>query len=403
MQINQATPVSQKSRRVNIKKLILTVMAAAVIFSGGLFIGNGTIRFRSYDPRVENARLPAQLDYSSVDSIYASLKENFDGTLDEAALLDGLKTGLAKATGDPYTEYFNAKDAKSFYGELEGTFEGIGAELGKEDNNIIIISPIAGFPAEKAGLKPKDIIAEIDGESAYDLTISDAVKKIRGEKGTVVTLTIIRDNVPQEVKITREQITVPSVKHEIKDGIGILTVSRFGDDTSKLSQEAAVAFKAAGVKGVVLDLRGNPGGLLDAAVKLSSLWLDNKVVLTERRGNTIIETLKSRGTATLRGIPTVVLINGGSASASEITAGALKDNGVATLIGEKTFGKGSVQQPIDLVDGSLLKVTIARWFTPNGKNIDKEGIEPDKKVELTEEDAKASRDPQLDAALTQLQ
>ncbi len=378
-------------------------MAAAVIFSGGLFIGNGTIRFRSYDPRVENARLPAQLDYSSVDSIYASLKENFDGTLDEAALLDGLKTGLAKATGDPYTEYFNAKDAKSFYGELEGTFEGIGAELGKEDNNIIIISPIAGFPAEKAGLKPKDIIAEIDGESAYDLTISDAVKKIRGEKGTVVTLTIIRDNVPQEVKITREQITVPSVKHEIKDGIGILTVSRFGDDTSKLSQEAAVAFKAAGVKGVVLDLRGNPGGLLDAAVKLSSLWLDNKVVLTERRGNTIIETLKSRGTATLRGIPTVVLINGGSASASEITAGALKDNGVATLIGEKTFGKGSVQQPIDLVDGSLLKVTIARWFTPNGKNIDKEGIEPDKKVELTEEDAKASRDPQLDAALTQLQ
>lgn len=392
----------KKSRKV-IKRYILPVLAGLIIFSLGLAIGNGSIRIRGYSPNAANSNLPGSLDYSSVDTIYRALKDNYDGKLDETKLLDGIKSGLVAASGDPYTDYFNSDEAKEFYGELEGTFEGIGAELGKDENkNIIIIAPISGYPAEKAGLKPKDIIAEINGKGIYDTSISDAVKQIRGTAGTVVKLTIVRDGSPQEVSITREKISIPSVTSEVKDAIGIMTVSRFSEDTLSLAKAAAASFKVQGVKGIVLDLRGDPGGLLDSAVGLSSLWLQNKTVLTERRDNVIIETIKSSGTATLAGIPTVVLIDEGSASASEITAGALKDNGAATLIGVKSFGKGSVQQPIDLKDGGLLKVTIARWFTPAGKNIDKEGITPDKEVKITDEDIKAQRDPQMDAAFAGL-
>ena len=401
---HKATEGVQKKRLLPvIKKLAPLVVSAAIIFTAGWLVGGGRLSLRGYNAVKENSSLPSKLDYSSVDTIYQSIRDNYDGKLDEATLLNGLKSGLAKATGDPYTEFFNADDAKDFYEQLDGTFEGIGAELGKDDNdNVVIIAPISGYPAEKAGLQPKDIIAQIDEESTNGFSIDDAVKLIRGKAGTTVKLTIVRDGTPQEISITREAISIPSVKSEIKDGIGIVTISRFGDDTAKLTQDAAKSFKDQNVKGVVLDLRSNPGGLLDSAVSVSSLWLKNKTVLTERRDNTVIQTYSSRGTATLAGIPTVVLINSGSASASEITAGALHDNNVATLIGEKSYGKGSVQQPIDLKDGSLLKVTIARWFTPAGKNIDKEGIEPDTEVKLSSDDIKNKVDPQLDAALTKL-
>lgn len=378
-------------------------LAAVAIFGLGWLSGGGQLTVRQYNPVSQNGDLPDQLDYSSVDTIYQSLKDNFDGELNETALIEGLKSGLAKAAGDPYTEYLNPEASKEFTDGLEGRFEGIGAQLGKDaQNNIIIISPIAGYPAEKAGLKPKDVIAEIDGESAYDITISEAVDKIRGEKGTTVTLTIVSSGEVKELPIVREEINIPSVESEIKDGVGVITVSRFGDDTVWLAQEAADRFVAAGVKGVVLDLRSNPGGYLQGAVDLAGIWLDSgKTVLTERRDNVVIETFRSRGSAKLNGIKTVVLINEGSASASEIVAGALRDNNAATLMGQKTFGKGSVQQPINLGDGGLLKVTIARWFTPSGNNIDKEGISPDETVEITSEDITAGRDPQLDAALQQ--
>lgn len=378
------------------------VIVAIAIFGAGWLTGSGRVTIRQHSPVGRNAGLPDKLNYESVDTIYQSLKANFDGELSEEALLEGLKSGLAKATGDPYTEYLNPEDSKEFTNGLEGKFEGIGAQLGKDaNNNIIVVAPIAGYPAERAGLMPKDIIAEIDGESAYDITISEAVDKIRGEKGTTVTLTIVRGNEVKEVPIVREEINIPSVETEIKNDIGIITISRFGDDTVRLAKEAADKFVAAGVKGIVLDLRSNPGGYLQGAVDVASLWLESgKTVLTERRDNVVIETFRSRGNAKLRGIKTVVLINEGSASASEIVAGALKDNGVATLMGQKTFGKGSVQQPISLGDGGLLKVTIARWFTPSGKNIDKEGIEPDESVEITSDDITNDRDPQLDAALS---
>ncbi len=391
-----------KNRRLfNYFKLFLAMVAVFVL---GWAFGSGRIAIKKYDFQSVNKSLPAKLDYSSVDTVYKSIKDNYDGQLDEAKLLDGLKSGLARAAGDPYTEYFNAKDAKEFYGELDGTFEGIGAQLGKDkDGNIEVIAPISGFPAEKAGLKPKDLIAEIDSKTTSGMAIDEAIKLIKGPAGTVVKLTIVRAGSAQEIRITRALITIPSVKSEVKDGIGVLTISRFGDDTSNLATAAAQDFKAKNVRAVILDLRNDPGGLLEAAVSVSSLWLNNKTVLTERRDKTVIQTYESRGEAILAGLPTVVLINAGSASASEITAGALRDNNAATLIGEKSYGKGSVQQPINLVDGSLLKVTVARWYTPSGKNIDKEGITPDQVVTITETDVKAGADPQMASAISKLQ
>jgi len=405
-QQNQDIKVSEKqdNKRKSFLKYAGVAMVTVAVFGAGWLVGGGKIQVSSYQAIGNNDGLPEKLNYSSIDTIYDSLRDNFDGQLDEAKLLEGLKSGLAKAAGDPYTEYFNPEAADDFQAGIDGTFEGIGAQLGKDaDNNIIIVSPISGYPAEKAGLMPKDIIAEIDGSSAYDLTISEAVDKIRGEKGTAIKLTIVRDGKPIEFSITRETIDIPSVETEIKDGVGIMTISRFGDDTVELARKAAAEFKAANVKAIILDLRNNPGGYLDGAVDISSLWLSKgTVVLTERRDNVVIKTIEANGTAPLKGIKTVVLINEGSASASEIVAGALKDNNSATLVGQKSFGKGSVQQPVSLKDGGLLKVTIARWFTPAGKNIDKEGIEPDQKVELSSDDNTADRDPQLDAALSSL-
>lgn len=380
------------------------MLAAALIFLSGLGIGSGEIvlsKDQLFRKSVQETDAD-NLDYASVEKVYDLLRKDYDGQLDTEQLLDGIKSGLAQATGDPYTEYLNKKDATAFDEQLSGTFSGIGAELGKDaQGNIIVIAPIAGFPAEKAGLKAQDIIAEVDGESTAGKTISEAVGVIRGEKGTAVKLKIIRNRAEEiDLEIVRGTITIPSVESSIQDGnIGYIKISRFGDDTVGLVTTAANDFKAKGVKGIIVDVRNDPGGLLDASVGVASLWLDSgKTILQEKRDGKIIKTYTAKGLSPLKGIKTVVLINEGSASASEILAGALKDNGAATLVGVKSYGKGSVQQLERLGDGSVLKVTIARWFTPNGINIDKEGIKPDQEVELTDEDRTAGRDPQLDAA-----
>lgn len=386
---------------------VLAVFVGGVIFAAGYGFGNGTIRFSNEGPVQQVARegLPADLDYTSAEEVYDKLKKNFDGELNAETLLDGLKAGLARATGDPYTEYMNAEASQAFNDELDGTFTGIGAELSKEDDVLVVVAPIAGFPAEKAGLRARDIIASIDGESTFDLTLTEAVSKIRGPEDTQVTLGIIREgsNSELEIEITRAEINIPSLETEITDdNIGVMTLSRFGDDTTALMRQAAQEFKAAKVKGVILDMRNNPGGLLSAAIEVSSLWLQNQTVLEERSEGDKPKIFNSRGLALLNDVPTVVLINEGSASASEIVAGALRDNKAATVIGAQSFGKGSVQELVNLSGGGTLKVTIARWFTPAGKNIDKEGIEPDKTVERTAEDFEADRDPQLEAAFSEL-
>ncbi|CAN5662083.1 S41 family peptidase [soil metagenome] len=394
-------------KRTNVKKILAGAVAAFLIFSFGVGVGNGSILIGpdAAFKRSQNDSLPSRLDYSSVDRVYDKLRLNYDGDLTVEQLMDGLKSGLARATGDSYTEYLNAEAAEEFDADLSGTFSGIGAELGKEGNTVLIVAPIDGYPAEKAGLRPKDVIVEIDGESSFDISVTEAVKRIRGPEGTKVKLKVIRDSSREvDFEITRAQISIPSVESEILEGnIGYLKISRFSEDTAQLARRAATEFKQKNVKGVVLDLRSNPGGLLDTSVSISSLWLPKgTTVLEEKRGDVVVKTLKSSGDAILEGVPTVVLINEGSASASEITAGALRDHNVATLVGQKSFGKGSVQSLERLTGGGVLKVTIARWFTPGGKNIDKEGIEPDHKVERTEEDFKADRDPQKDEAVRRL-
>lgn len=401
--INEAD-LQQPKKKQNVLKKIAIGAAVVGIFSLGLFIGNGTI---SLGPdgalrKGSNTRTVSNLDFTSVEQVYDTLRNRYDGELDETKLLEGLKRGLVASTNDPYTEYLSPEETKEFNEQLNGTFSGIGAELSREDNNIVVVAPIAGYPAEKAGIRPRDIITEIDGQSAFETTVSEAVNKIRGPEGTKVKLKVVRDGSEQlEFEITREQINIPSVEHGILDGnIGYLKISRFGDDTAQLSKKAAEEFKAKGVKGVIVDVRSNPGGLLDASVDVASLWLPKgTTVLEEKRGGKVVKTFSSKGGDILNDIPTVALINEGSASASEILAGALRDNNAATLVGVKTFGKGSVQQLVELSNGGTLKVTIARWFTPAGKNIDKEGIEPDKKVELTAENAKNKQDPQKDAAI----
>jgi len=382
-------------------KVVAALAIVAVVFEAGVGFGNGSIHLSGGND--QNNGLPNKLDYSSVDEVYRTLKTNYDGKLTETQLLDGIKKGIAESTNDPYTSYFNAKDAKEFENQLQGTFSGIGAELGEnEQGSLIIVSPIDGFPAQKAGLRAQDAIVSIDGKPTAGLSVDEAVTKIRGPKDSKVTLRVIRDKTQDlSFTITRADIKIPSVKWEVSsDNIGYMKINQFSDDTAELSQKAATEFKDKGVKGVVLDLRGNPGGLVNAATAVSSLWLpEGKMILQERKGTTAVSTELANGNNILNGVKTVVLVDGGSASASEITAGALHDNKVATVIGEKSFGKGVVQQIIPLRGDAELKVTIASWYRPNGQNINKKGITPDKEVKMTDDDYKQGKDPQKDAAI----
>jgi len=375
------------------------LVAAVVVFALGVGVGDGRIAVGSGNM---NKNLPNTLDYSSVNQVYELLKQKYDGTLTAGQLLNGLKEGLAQSTGDPYTEYFTPKEASQFSDELNNSFDGIGAELGADaQGNIEIIAPIAGTPAANAGLQPKDVITTINGVSTSGLSPDGAVGKIRGPAGTKVKLGILRNGTQQlSFTITRANITVPSVTTKILPGnIGYMQISTFANDTSNLANEAAATFASKHVKGIVLDLRDNPGGLVDAAVDVSSLWLpQGKTIMQEKRGNQVVQTYSATGSDTLHGIPTVVLVNDGSASASEITSGALHDNGAARIIGIKTYGKGVVQELDNLPGGAELKVTVASWYRPDGQNINHKGITPDQIVKLSDQDAKAGNDTQLKAA-----
>lgn len=388
------------------KKDYTHILVAAMIFLAGIFVGYGLEgnMLRWWADHNDSTNLPGQLDFSSVDEVYDQLRTNFDGELSYEELLDGMKQGMARATGDPYTEFLNLEDSQSFEEDLSGTFSGIGAELGIEDDAIIIVAPLSGFPAEEAGLRPRDIIIEIDGESARGISITEAVNQIRGPVGTDVSLLLLRNNEQIEVTITRETISIPSVEYELRDdNIGYLKISRFGEDTVGLVRDAANEFDAANVDGIVVDLRSNPGGILQASIAIADLWLSEGVVIAEqRRGDEVVEQFRAESSDKLGDIPVVLLLNQGSASASEILAGALRDNGIGTIVGMESFGKGSVQQVIPLRSGGTLKVTVGRWYTPDGRNIDKDGIDPDIEVDFTEEDFDNDRDPQLDRALEEL-
>jgi carboxyl-terminal processing protease len=337
------------------------------------------------------------------------IKSKFDGDIDPTKQSQGAIAGMVASLGDPYTVYLDKKANQQLADQLKGKLSGIGIEVGMKNNHLTVIAPIEGTPAAKAGLKPGDIIAGIDGQDTSNMTVDDAVTKIRGQKDTSVKLTIVRAGAqPQELTIMRDDITVPSVTSKMQPGnIGYIKISEFGQTTATDVQNAVATLKGQGAKAVVIDVRGNPGGYLDGAIQISSQFMSNGTVVEERSRTGENKKFSALAGGQMTDIPVIMLVDGGSASASEIMAGALHDNNRATLVGEKTFGKGSVQEIICLSGLSLssnctddaLKVTVAHWYTPNGVNISKEGIKPDVEVKITQDDINAGRDPQLAKAL----
>lgn len=342
------------------------------------------------------------LDLSGTLEVFRKLKANFDGDLDTEALVDGASRGLVEAAGDPYTVFMDAEEATKFNDNLDGTISGIGAEIGVRDDTPTVLRVLSGSPAEQAGVKPLDKIIGVNDTVTVSYDASRTAELIRGKAGTTVKLVILRDNKEREFTITRATVSDISVDARVEDKVGILKIRRFDSDTGALARQAAQDFLDQDVRGVVLDLRDNGGGYLEQSQAVAGIWLDNEVVVTERRGGKEVETLRSTGRPLLGSTPTVVLINGSSASASEIVAGALKDHGKAKLVGETSFGKGSVQQLINLHDGRQLKVTVARWYTPSGETISDKGIKPDREVELKYDDLNKGKDPQMDAAKKEL-
>jgi carboxyl-terminal processing protease len=323
---------------------------------------------------------------------------NYDGTLDKAALADGAARGMVAAAGDRYTVFMDKKEAQEFSNDLSGQVSGVGCEIGVRSGQPTILRVLSDSPAEKAGLQVGDVFVSVNGVSVDGKDAASVAQKVRGDIGTSVKLTMKRGDGTQNFTITRAQVSDPSVRWSVRDGIGEMIISRFDDQTSDLAHKAAQEFKDKGVKAVILDLRDNGGGYLDAAVNVAGIWLDNKLVVSEKTGDKTTGEEKTSGATILSGMKTVVLVNGGTASASEILAGALQEHGAATLVGEKTFGKGSVQKVLQLTDGRVLKVTIAKWYTPKGKNITKEGITPQIEVKMTSEDVNTGKDPQIDKA-----
>lgn len=343
----------------------------------------------------------SDIDYREVQAVYEKLKTEYDGELDLEKLTEGASEGMVEAAGDPYTVYMTKEDSDDFKKNLDGDIgAGIGAEIGIRSGQPTVIRVLPDHPSEKAGMQNGDVIVGINDESAINLPLEKTVERLRGEEGSSVKVIVLRNKEPKEFSVVRQKIQNPSVSTRIENNVGIIRMSRFDEETGGLVRRASEDFVRKNVDGVILDLRDNGGGYVTAAQEVAGIWLDKKVVITEQRQGKVIDSLKSTGPKpTLATTPTVVLINGGSASASEIIAGALGEYGKAKIVGEKSFGKGTVQKMVELDNGGLLKVTIARWYTPKGKNITKEGIKPDKAIELTAQDADKGADPQIKAAL----
>jgi carboxyl-terminal processing protease len=396
--------MEQRRKRGGFFKVLRKAAVLLIVLLIGVNIGNGRLDLSS-NPDSANKQLPSDLNYGDAEAVYDALRLNYSGKLTEQQVQEGLKQGLTLATDDPYTTYFTAKEAAEFQEQINNQFSGIGAQLGTDkEGNLEVITPIEGLPAEKAGLKAKDLIASINGTPTTGMSVDEAVSKIRGPKGTVVKLQVVRNRAQAiELAITRDEIKIPSVKTKLLEGnIGHIEITDFSDDTASLTEKAARDFKSKSVKGVILDLRNNGGGYLDASERIASLWLPEGKKILDQKGTDGTDSSYASGNNVLQGVPTVVLINGGSASASEIVAGALLDNKAAYIIGEKSYGKGVVQELISFRDGSQLKVTTASWYRPNGQNIDKKGIKPNREVKLTEQDTAAGKDPQLEAAQAHL-
>lgn len=398
---NNAVEKPEKKKKQSVA--LVTIFAAIFSLGIGLFLGYNERYIEAAISSVMGEKMSTdELDLSNVQYTYQKLKANYDGELDDEKLIQGASRGLVEAVGDEYTVFLDAEEVEEFNNDMQGSIGGgIGAELYKKDNNVVIANVLKDTPALKAGLKAGDIIASVNDENVLGESTENVVKKIRGEVGTTVKLNIVRDGKAQEFNVTRQIISVPSVSSEVKDdGTLVLSVSRFDQDTAKLMRQAVQAQKDKNsLKGIVVDLRNNGGGYLESAVKAAGIWLNSKEVVAEKRGNEVVDKISTGNEAIANGVPTIILANEATASASEILAGALRDHGAARIVGAKTYGKGSVQSMFSLPDNNQLKVTIARWYTPKGVNISKQGLKPDVEIILENQKAENANDNQLDEAI----
>lgn len=391
------------------KFLIIGASLAVVGASFFLGIGVGYINRPAVEKVVsvlnQETAKPQEVDFSLFWDVWRRVESNYvdKAKISREKLVEGAIAGMVRAVGDPYTVFFPPQESKEFREEIKGSFDGIGAEIGIRNSIITVIAPLKDSPAERAGLRAGDKILKIDETVTADLTVEQAVRLIRGERGTKVKLTVFRgsDNngEPKEIIITRDAIVIPNIRTSVKPGsVFVLQLSHFSESSPDDFQKAVAEFQNSGTSRLILDLRNNPGGYLAAAVDIASWFLPaGEVVVVEKHSDDSEETYRSRGYAALEKTPAVVLINQGSASAAEILAGALRDQRGVKLIGEKTFGKGSVQNLEELPGGSSLKVTIAKWLTPSGKSINENGLEPDISVNATT--TPEGSDPVLEKAL----
>ena len=342
----------------------------------------------------------SEVDWSGLDEVYNKLANYYDGEIVQSKIVEGAKKGLTDALGDVYTVYMDAEEAKEFEDDLHGNVgAGIGVEMGLRDGYVRVLRTLPDNPARKAGILAGDILYKVNGEEVYSLSTEEISKKVRGEEGTEVEVTVIRDGEEKSFKMKREIINNVSAYVDYDGSTAIVTVTRFDEDTGTMVQKFAKEFEKKGVKKVILDLRGNGGGYVNAAKDLLSLWINGDTILVQKsKHSDDKKTTSDANKAILSDMKTVVLVNGSTASASEIVAGALQDYEKATVVGETTYGKGVVQNLFDFNDGSKLKVTTASWYTPKERSINKTGIEPDVKVERSYEDINAMCDPQMDKA-----
>lgn len=402
--------IMEKDLKDKRKKRNSKVLIGAFIFLSFIFgFAFGHLDFQrmsiGYSPQINKSN-NGNPNFDVFWTVWDKITQEYDGKVDYQKMINGAIDGMVKSIGDPYSAYYTPEQTQNFQQELEGSISGIGAEIGIKDNRITIIAPIDNSPAQKAGIKAQDVVTKIDGVDTKDMDLNTAVSKIRGQEGTKVKLEISRGGQTFNYEITREKIDVKSVKWQVKDNnIGYISITRFDSNTANLIKDATSDLSSKNVRGIVLDLRNNPGGYLDAAVAVGSEFIQNGKIVIEKSGtsNKNEEYFASgKGKLTNTKVPMVVLVNGGSASASEIVAGAIQDSKRGILLGEKTFGKGSVQVVENIGNGASLHLTIAHWFTPNNRSISKEGLTPDIQVTLSEADANANKDPQLDRAIQEI-
>lgn len=404
MQLNAVRPWYR--RRISISG----AFCIAIVCAGGAFVAGSIFgdSFRAPPPAVYDVRAPEEADLAPLFAAWQLLNQHFAPATSTVATPEekvwGAIKGLTAAYGDDYTVFLPPAEKEIFQTQVNGDFQGVGMEIGKRNGLLTVIAPIKDTPAYRAGIEPGDIILEIDGAPTTDLTVEGAVSKIRGPKGTTVVLSISRSNKNNgkafDIPVVRDVIILPTGSYALKDGVFVIELYMFNGQAPRVFAEALAAFDASGTSKLVIDLRGNPGGFLEVAVDLASRFVKSgEIIVSQDYAGAEPIVYRSSGIGSLYPeTDIVILLNEGSASASEIFAGALRDYGRATLIGQQSFGKGSVQQVFDVTDTTSLKITIARWLTPKGVSISHEGLKPDIEVKLPEEVLEGS-DPTFERAV----